>query len=68
MIKMRVLKVMDTLKLCVVDLEVELNGSLRHAPTLCAMDGQYVIPLNTQDVRPRIQLASATCWLCPMNS
>ena len=52
MIKMRVLKVMDTLKLCVVDLEVELNGSLRHAPTLCAMDGQYVIPLNTPDGRP----------------
>ena len=49
---MRVLEILDELKLCIVDLEVELAGELRHAPTLCAMGEGKVIPLNTPDGRP----------------
>ena len=44
---MRVLKVLDELKLCVVDLEVDLDGKKQHASTLCAKDQKQVIPLNT---------------------
>ena len=39
-------------KLCVVDLEVQLNGEARNAPTLCVSDGKEVIPLHTADGRP----------------
>ena len=49
---MRVLKVLDELKLCVVDLEVDLNGKKQHAPALCAKNQKQVIPLNTPDGRP----------------
>ena len=49
---MRVLKVLDELKLCVVDLEVDLDGKKQHAPTLCAKDQKQVILLNTPDGRP----------------
>jgi len=38
---MRVLEMLDNLKVCVVDLEVELSGEMRHSPTLCAVsDGK----------------------------
>ena len=49
---MRVLKVLDELKLCLVDLEVDLDGNKQHAPTLCTKDENQVIPLNTPDGRP----------------
>ena len=49
---MKVLKILDELKICIIDLEVELGGNLRHAPTLCAMTSDTVIPLNTPDGRP----------------
>jgi len=39
-------------KLCVVDLEVHLNGDKRNALTLCVSDGEEIIPLNTADGRP----------------
>ena len=45
---MRVLKVLDELKLCFV----YLDGKKQHAPTLCAKDQKQVIPLNTPDGRP----------------
>ncbi|MGI9366448.1 MAG: hypothetical protein ACR2O8_14795 [Rhizobiaceae bacterium] len=49
---MRVLETLENLKVCIVDIEVELNGELRHAPTLCAVSEDKVIPLNTPDGRP----------------
>ncbi len=49
---MRVIKMLDDMKLCIVDVEVELGGELRHSPTLCAVSGDKVIPLNTPDGRP----------------
>lgn len=49
---MRVVKMLNEIKLCIVDLEVELNGGKRHAPTLCAISDGKVIPLNTPDGRP----------------
>ena len=49
---MRVLEVLDQYKICIVDIEVELNGELRNSPTLCAVDGDKIIPLNTPDGRP----------------
>ena len=52
---MRVKKILSNYELCLVDLEVLLNGETRSAPTLCVTDGQEVIPLNTPDGRP-IQL------------
>jgi hypothetical protein len=43
---------LENLKVCVVDLEVELGGEMRHSPTLCAVSDGKVIPLNTPDGRP----------------
>ena len=51
-IAMRVKEILTDYKLCVVDLEVHLNGETRNAPTLCVSDGKEVIPLNTADGRP----------------
>jgi hypothetical protein len=44
---MRLKEILTDYKLCVVDLEVQLNGETRNAPTLCVSDGKEVIPLNT---------------------
>lgn len=49
---MRVIEILEQYKVCVVDFEVELNGEMRHAPTLCAVSDDQVIPLNTPDGRP----------------
>ena len=49
---MRVKEILTDYKLCVVDLEVQLNGETRNAPTLCVSDGKEVVPLNTADGRP----------------
>ncbi len=49
---MRVKEILTDYKLCVVDLEVHLNGDKRNALTLCVSDGEEVIPLNTADGRP----------------
>jgi len=49
---MRVLEILDDLRVCIIDLEVELRGELRHSPTLCAVSEDKVIPLNTPDGRP----------------
>lgn len=49
---MKVKRIMDEYKIAVVDLEVELNGTIRSAPTLCAISDAEVIPLNTPDGRP----------------
>ena len=49
---MRVLKVLDELKLYLVDLEVALKGKKQNAPTLRTKDENQVIPLNTPDGRP----------------
>ncbi len=54
---MRVLETLEHLKICIVDIEVELNGELRHAPTLCAVCDDKVIPLNTPDGRPIVMNA-----------
>ena len=51
-IAVRVKEILNDYKLCVVDLEVQLNGETRNAPTLCVSDGKEVIPLNTPDGRP----------------
>jgi len=48
----RVKEILTDYKLCVVDLEVQLNDETRNAPTLCVSDGKEVIPLNTADGRP----------------
>jgi hypothetical protein len=55
---MRVRKILADVRLVIADLEVELNGTLRSSPTLCAIlpgeDGaaERVVPLNTPDGRP----------------
>ena len=51
-IAVRVKEILTDYKICVVDLEVQLNGETRNAPTLCVSDGKEVIPLNTADGRP----------------
>ena len=51
-IAVRVKEILNDYKLCVVDLEVQLNGETRNAPTLCVSDGKEVIPLTTPDGRP----------------
>lgn len=48
---MRVLGTLDQYRIGIVDAEVELNGGLRHSPTLCAVDRNKVIALNTPDGR-----------------
>ncbi len=49
---MRVLEILDQYRIGIADIEVELNGELRHSPTLCAISEDRVIPLNTPDGRP----------------
>ena len=55
---MKIKRIMSEVKLVIADVEVELNGSLRSSPTLCALienaDGvpPSVVPLNTPDGRP----------------
>jgi len=49
---MRVKEILTDYKLCVVDLEVHLNGDKRNALNLCVSDGEEIIPLNTADGRP----------------
>ena len=50
--EMRVEKILSNYELCLVDLEVMLNGEKRSAPTLCVRDGEEVTPLNTPAGRP----------------
>ena len=55
---MKIKRIMSEVKLVIADVEVELNGTLRSSPTLCALienvDGlpQSLVPLNTPDGRP----------------
>ena len=49
---MRVKEFLGNFELCLVDLEVKLNGEKRSARTLCVREGEEVIPLNTPDGRP----------------
>jgi hypothetical protein len=54
---MQIKRIMSEVKLVIAEVEVELNGTLRSSPTLCAViangDGSdSVVPLNTPDGRP----------------
>ena len=49
---MKVLTVLDAAKIVIADLEVDLGGKKRHAPTLCVLLKDQVVPLNTLDGRP----------------
>ena len=50
---MKILKVLEDAELIIVDLEVNLGGEVRSAPTLCARYKGKIIPLNTaHDGRP----------------
>ena len=49
---MKIKHILDGYRLAIVDLEVELNGAIRSAPTLCAISEDEVVPLNTPDGRP----------------
>ncbi|MGA1354504.1 MAG: hypothetical protein ACO32I_07000 [Candidatus Limnocylindrus sp.] len=49
---MKIKHILDGYRLAIVDLEVELNGTIRSAPTLCAISEDEVVPLNTPDGRP----------------
>jgi len=54
---MKIKRIMSEVKLVIADVEVELNGTMRSSPTLCALianaDGdESVVPLNTPDGRP----------------
>lgn len=55
---MRVKRILSEAKLVIAEVEVELNGTLRSRPTLCAViahnDGtpDAIVPLNTPDGRP----------------
>ena len=55
---MRVKEILNNYELCIVDIEVTLNGEIRSAPTLCVTDGHQMIPLSTPDGRP-IQMNKA---------
>ncbi|MAT88203.1 MAG: hypothetical protein CL532_06625 [Aestuariivita sp.] len=46
---MRVLKVLDTMEVCIVDLEVDLEDGNVNAHALCAISRDKVIPLSTPD-------------------
>lgn len=46
---MRVLKVLDNLKICLVDLEVDVEDGNAKAHALCAVSEDQVIPLSTPD-------------------
>ena len=55
---MRVKQILSEVSLVIADVEVELNGTWRSSPTLCAVvpgedgAGHKVVPLNTPDGRP----------------
>jgi len=54
---MKVKQILSGVELVIAELEVDLNGTLRNSPTLCALlkDDQgkeIVVPLNTPDGRP----------------
>ena len=50
---MKVLKILEEVKLIIVDLEVNLGKETRSAPTLCASYIEKIIPLSTaHDGRP----------------
>jgi hypothetical protein len=54
---MKIKQILTGVELVIADLEVELNGSLRTSPTLCALlkdeqGKEIVVPLNTPDGRP----------------
>ncbi len=54
---MKVKQILSGVELVIVDLEVELNGTLRSSHTLCARltdehGKEQIIPLNTPDGRP----------------
>ena len=50
---MKILKILDSAELIIVDLEVNLGNETRSAPTLCAKYKGKIIPLNTaHDGRP----------------
>ena len=44
---MKILKILDSAELIIVDLEVNLGGEVRNAPTLCVRYPGKIIPLNT---------------------
>ncbi|MDG1935896.1 MAG: hypothetical protein P8I83_05705 [Paracoccaceae bacterium] len=46
---MRVLKVLDKLKVCIVDLQVDVEDGNVNAHALCAVSEDKVIPLSTPD-------------------
>ena len=46
---MRVLKILDNLKICIVDLEVVVEEGNLNAHALCAVFEDKVIPLSTLD-------------------
>ncbi|MEK9848034.1 MAG: hypothetical protein VW557_07250 [Rhodospirillaceae bacterium] len=49
---MRVLKVYEETEIVIAEIEVNLGGEVRSAPTLCARHKGKIIPLNTPDGRP----------------
>ena len=50
---MKIIKVLEDVKLVIVDLEVNLGKNTQSAPTLCAKYKGKIIPLNTaHDGRP----------------
>ena len=55
---MRVKQILSEVTLVIADVEVELNGTWRSSPTLCAVvtgeagEGRKIVPLNTPDGRP----------------
>ena len=46
---MRVLQVLDKLKVCIVDLQVDVEDGNVNAHALCAVSEDKVIPLSTPD-------------------
>ena len=64
---MRVKEILTDYKLCVVDLEVQLNGETRNAPTLCVSDGKEVVPLNTADGRPILMNKANAHGVCDLH-
>ena len=50
---MKILKILDSAELIIVDFEVNLGKEVRNAPTLCVRYQGKIIPLNTaHDGRP----------------
>ena len=50
---MKILKILDSAELIIVDLEVNLGKEVRNAPALCVRYQGKIIPLNTaHDGRP----------------